>query len=193
MTCMRDLFMAAGSIIVQIGHIFPILRPLLWKQINDVKTSTTNLSKFLLEEIAKIEEKMDAITEPENFIQSYLLEMKNDKKGKLPKVSLQYSILDLFAAGTETTSSTLLWGMLYMMMNPEVQKNVQKELDEVVIGRENRPSWTNKSDLPYTEATILEIQRLCSLVPVIPHATVKPTTLGGYNLPAKCEVWMNLW
>lgn len=116
---------------MQIGHIFPILRPLLWKQINDVKTSTAKLNKFLLEEIAKNEEKMDAISEPENFIQSYLLEMKNDKDGKFPKVSLQYSILDLFAAGTETTSSTLLWGMLYMMMNPEVQKNVQKELDEV--------------------------------------------------------------
>lgn len=126
---------------------------------------------------------MDAFTEPENFIQSYLLEMKNDKEGKLPTVSLQYSILDLFAAGTETTSSTLLWGMLYMMMNPEVQKNVQKELDEV-IGRENRPSWTNKSDLHYTEATILEIQWLCSLVPVIPHATVKPTTLGAWIQPA---------
>ena len=45
-------------------------------------------------------------------------------------------MLDLFTAGTETTSSTLSWGMLFMILNPRVQTKVHAELDEVLRGEE---------------------------------------------------------
>ncbi|KAJ8020812.1 Cytochrome P450 2U1 [Holothuria leucospilota] len=192
MTCLRDWFTTTSSLMLQLGHVYPIIRPLLWKQARDVKNATGSLEKFLLGEIAKKEEKLDTISEPGDFVESYLLELKKDTEGKFKKLYLKHDIMDIFAAGTETTSTTLTWSVLYMMVHPEVQRKVQKELDQVV-GREKLPSWANKSDLPYTEATLLEIQRLSSLVPVVPHATLKPTTLGGYNLPAKCDVWLNLW
>ena len=42
---------------------------------------------------------------------------------------------------------------------PKVQEKVREEIYEV-IGKENIPSWAaNHVDLPYTEATIMEIQR----------------------------------
>jgi len=34
-------------------------------------------------------------------------------------------LLDLFIAGSETTSTTLNWAMLYMVLNPDIQKKVQ--------------------------------------------------------------------
>ena len=40
-------------------------------------------------------------------------------------------ILDLFAAGTETTSTTLQWFFIYMMYNQEVQEKCRKEIQEV--------------------------------------------------------------
>ena len=40
-------------------------------------------------------------------------------------------ILDLFAAGTETTSTTLQWFFIYMMYNQEVQERCRKEIQEV--------------------------------------------------------------
>ncbi|KAK1156730.1 cytochrome P450 2K1-like [Acipenser oxyrinchus oxyrinchus] len=42
---------------------------------------------------------------------------------------------NLFAAGTETTSTTLRWGLLLMMKYPHIQDKVQEEI-ESVIGRE---------------------------------------------------------
>jgi cytochrome P450 len=47
--------------------------------------------------------------------------------------------LDLFTAGGETLSSSLAFSLLYMILYPNVQKAVQKELDQVV-GRDRRPT-----------------------------------------------------
>lgn len=51
--------------------------------------------------------------------------------------------LDLFAAGSETTSNTLEFGLLYMILNPEIQKKVQVEIDHIV-GRNRFPNVTDK-------------------------------------------------
>lgn len=51
---------------------------------------------------------------------------------------LTYSVVNLFAAGTETTTSTLLWGILFMAENPEVQRKVQEEIDREVGSRSIR-------------------------------------------------------
>ena len=42
------------------------------------------------------------------------------------------TLFDLFLAGSETTSTTLNWAVLYMVRYPEVQARVQEELDSVV-------------------------------------------------------------
>jgi cytochrome P450 len=50
---------------------------------------------------------------------------------------------DLFVAGMETTSNTLAFCLLYMVLNPHVQNSIQKEMDSVV-GRNRRPSVDDK-------------------------------------------------
>lgn len=53
-------------------------------------------------------------------------------------------LLDLFMAGSETTSNTLGFAMLYMIVYPEVQAKVQAELDEFV-GRNRWPTFADRS------------------------------------------------
>ena len=40
-------------------------------------------------------------------------------------------LIDMFLAGMETTSSSLLWTFLFLLHHPEVQSKVHQELDEV--------------------------------------------------------------
>lgn len=55
------------------------------------------------------------------------------------------------------------------------KEKVQTEIDEVV-GRHRVPSLTDKGHLPFTEATIMEVQRLVVVVPLaIPHMASKTT------------------
>ena len=42
-----------------------------------------------------------------------------------------------------------------------MQDELRKEIFNV-IGEENQPSWSDRSEMPYTEATIMEIQRISS-------------------------------
>ena len=41
-------------------------------------------------------------------------------------------IIDLFIAGSETTSNTINWCILYLMEKPEVQKRCFEEIRQVV-------------------------------------------------------------
>ncbi|XP_070571422.1 cytochrome P450 2F3-like [Ptychodera flava] len=102
-------------------------------------------------------------------------------------------ILDMFAAGTETTSTTLMWAWLLMMKYPDVQYKVQEEIDRVV-GKHRFPVMSDGHDLPYTEATVAEVLRIAGTVPLsVPHWTVNDTSLFGYDIPKDTMVWPNLW
>ena len=74
-------------------------------------------------------------------------------------MQLQWIVFELFFAGTDTTSATLRFAILYMVTYPEIQRKVQQELDDV-IGREKLPTTRDRHNLPYTDATLLEVRAL---------------------------------
>ena len=45
--------------------------------------------------------------------------------------SLICCLHDLFIAGSETTSTTLLWSIVFLMRHPEIQERIHTELDGV--------------------------------------------------------------
>uniref|UniRef100_A0A803TUT7 Uncharacterized protein n=1 Tax=Anolis carolinensis TaxID=28377 RepID=A0A803TUT7_ANOCA len=97
--------------------------------------------------------------------------------------NLLQSTLDLFVAGTETTSATLHWAVLYMAVYPEIQAKVQAEIDSV-IGQSHLPAMADRDNMPYTNAVIHEIQRRSSIVVVnAPRLTANDTQVAGFHLP----------
>nr|KAF6381622.1 cytochrome P450 family 2 subfamily J member 2 [Pipistrellus kuhlii] len=108
---------------------------------------------------------------------------KGDDASSFNEENLIYSTVDLFFAGTETTSTTLRWGLLYMALNPEIQEKVQAEIDRV-IGQSKQPSTDARELMPYTNAVIHEVQRMGNIIPLnVPREVNNATTLAGYHLP----------
>ena len=68
------------------------------------------------------------------------------------------SFFEIFLAGNDTTSQTLSYLMMYMINFPDVQENVQAEIDKVVT-RSRMPLIEDQANLPYTTAVIAEAQR----------------------------------
>ncbi|XP_033740063.1 cytochrome P450 2B4-like [Pecten maximus] len=119
-----------------------------------------------------------------DFIDIYLQAKKNGKdtdiitSGQLFRV-----ILNLFNAGTDTTAASLNWSALYMISFPEVQERCQRDIDEVV-GQGRQVRMSDKSQLPYVEATLLEIQRLSNVaIASLPHTATRDAFVGGYRIP----------
>ncbi|KAB7501036.1 Cytochrome P450 2L1 [Armadillidium nasatum] len=93
------------------------------------------------------------------------------------------NVYDFFLGGSETTSSTLRWFFLYMARYQEIQKKVQKEIDEN-IPTGQQISLQDKDRLPYLEALSFEINRKVSLLPTsFPHEVTKNTLFQGYKIP----------
>uniref|UniRef100_A0A8C4Z716 Uncharacterized protein n=1 Tax=Gadus morhua TaxID=8049 RepID=A0A8C4Z716_GADMO len=100
--------------------------------------------------------------------------------------------MDLFLAGTETTTTTLQWGLLFMAHYPDIQKKVQAELD-IVVGSSRQPSISDRDSTPYTYSVIQETQRMGNILPLnIVRLTNRDTPLGKYTIPKGTVVMATL-
>ena len=162
----------------------------------NLKTNLTKLFKFT----SDIVNQHKVVCDPDSlndYIDVYLNEIDTHRKlgsnAYLNGKHLNFTLIALFGAGTETTSTTLRWAVKYMMANPDIQDRVQKEIDSVV-GRNRLPRLADKDDLPYTAATLLEIQRIVTVAPLgLAHSCDEETTLEGYTIPKGSIVLPNLW
>lgn len=146
------------------------------KNVEDNKRETNNI-------IADLKETLN----PEMcrcFVDVFLnrqqnLEVSEIKDSHYNDENLVYSVMNLFAAGTETTGNTLQWCLVFMAKYPHIQDQVQEELSRVVGSRQVQVE--DRKNLPYTDAVIHESQRLANIVPMaIPHKTSRDVTFQGY-------------
>jgi cytochrome P450 family 2 subfamily U polypeptide 1 len=100
-------------------------------------------------------------------------------------------MLDIILAGMETTSSSMSWFMLYMILNPDMQEIIQKEID-LAVGGDRTPCWNDAENMPYLQAVLCEVQRAVSLVVLAPTTTRQDVTIAGYHIPKGTAVLANL-
>ncbi|XP_067674111.1 cytochrome P450 2J6-like [Haliotis asinina] len=132
----------------------------------------------------------------DDFIHVYLKEMRHRQQKQetttLDLENLARTISDLFVAGTETTATTIRWTLVYFLNYPDIQERCFQEILENV-GQSRRPSMKDKTNLPYVEATILEVLRYADIAPTaVPHAVAQDVQFRGYTFPKGVTVMLNL-
>ncbi|XP_055355645.1 cytochrome P450 2J2-like [Paramacrobiotus metropolitanus] len=128
-----------------------------------------------------------------DFIDTYIAAVKEQQPATFNMNELQLTLDDLFEAGFETTTTTLRWAFLLMAAHPDIQSKVHDELDKVIpVG--SFVKLSNKEQLPYTEATITEVHRFASVVPMgVNHAAEEDTTIQGYDIPKGTWLQANIY
>lgn len=181
----NEAIMLAGSAQAQLYDVFPRLLKHLPGPHQTVLANYKEIMNFLKKEVEKHQEEWNP-DDPRDYIDVYLAEMEKKKEDPLAGFNidtLHVCTLDLLEAGTETTATTLRWGLVFMMHYPEIQEKVQAEIDRV-IGQSRQPTLDDRPNLPYTDAVIHEIQRMANIVPLgFPKMASKDTTLAGYFIP----------
>ncbi|XP_057651547.1 probable cytochrome P450 305a1 isoform X1 [Diorhabda carinulata] len=121
----------------------------------------------------------------DDLIYSFISEMKksNGAPTTFTEDQLLMVCLDIFIAGSQTTSNTLDFAIMMMILYPEIQEKVRNTLNEA-FDKTEHISYNCRGRVPYIEAVISEVQRYCHVIPVSgPKRTVKDAILGGYRIP----------
>lgn len=113
-------------------------------------------------------------------------------------------LLDLFAAGIDTTTSCIEWTMAELVKNPHVMARLRHEINSAMGGLAISSSISQTSPpqlreaqllcLPYLQACIKESLRLHPPAPLLlPHRAKEPCELAGYHIPEGAVVLVNVW
>ncbi|KAH8111079.1 cytochrome P450 [Phellopilus nigrolimitatus] len=96
-------------------------------------------------------------------------------------------------AGSDSNASPALTFILQAVLNPEMQKRGQEEID-AVVGRDTLPTFDDRENLPYVNAICKECLRWEALVPLgTAHSTDVDDHYNGYFIPAGTVVVPNQW
>ncbi|XP_030433787.1 cytochrome P450 2K1-like isoform X2 [Gopherus evgoodei] len=178
-----------GSPMVQLYNFYPSLGFLFGAPktvLRNVDELNAFLEKFFKEHRQEFNE--NNLT---GFVDAFLMKQQQESRNShthFHNENLLFSTLDLFAAGTETTSTTVRWGLLLMMKYPEIQGRIQEEMDQVIEPGQ-MPMLEDRKKLPYTDAVIHEIQRFSNIVPMsVSRSTSTDVNFRGYMIPKGIEV-----
>ncbi|XP_002756506.4 cytochrome P450 2C18 [Callithrix jacchus] len=170
---------------IQVCNNFPALIDYLPGSHNKVLKNFAYVKNYVLERIKEHQESLD-VNNPQDFIDCFLIKMEQEKHNQQSEFTIENliaTVTDVFGAGTETTSTTLRFGLLLLLKYPEVTAKVQEEIERVA-GRNRSPCMQDRSHMPYTDAVVHEIQRYIDLIPTnLPHAVTCDVKFRNYLIP----------
>ncbi|PAA93968.1 hypothetical protein BOX15_Mlig013417g1 [Macrostomum lignano] len=137
------------------------------------------------------------VSSPNDFLDAFLMEQEKlngrKKDHTFDDFQLKRTLTELFVAGTDTTSNTIRWALLYACLYPECQARVQAEID-AQIGRDRLPEHRDRKRMPYTLAFIDEVQRFATLAPfAVLHRCPRDVEFMGYDISSDDLIMTNLY
>ncbi|XP_059655475.1 geraniol 8-hydroxylase-like [Cornus florida] len=128
-----------------------------------------------------------------NDVLDTLLNISESNPNEIDQVHIDHMLVDLFAAGTDTTSSTLEWAMAEILHNPKTLLKAKAELDQI-LGKGSPVEESDIARLPYLQAIVKETFRLHPAVPfLIPRKVDANVEVCGYTVPKDAQVLVNAW
>ncbi|KAK9738185.1 Cytochrome P450 [Popillia japonica] len=129
-----------------------------------------------------------------DLIYEFITEMKkNTFNSYFTEDQLVMVCADILIAGAQTTSNTLDFAFLMMILHENIQCKVQEELDRVF--QSDVPiAYSDRINTPYTEAVLMEVERFLHVVPIIgPRRVLTDVKLEQYIIPKNTTVLISTY
>ncbi|KAF8266319.1 cytochrome P450 [Lactarius quietus] len=107
--------------------------------------------------------------------------------------TLSNALASLYAAGVDTTVSSMMTFLVACLLHPEAQKKAWDEID-TVVGRERLPTFEDRPKLPFVDAMCKEVLRWRPVTPLaVPHAAMEDGVYEGVFIPEGAVLVGNTW
>ncbi|EEF51896.1 cytochrome P450 736A117 [Ricinus communis] len=129
-----------------------------------------------------------------DFVDVLLSIQKENMSGfPIDLTSIKAIILDVLAAGTDSTYTLLEWAMTELLKHPGMMKKVQSEVREIV----NERSVITANDLErmlYLKAIMKETFRFHPPLPLlVPRVSTQDVRIKGYDIATGTQAIINAW
>ncbi|KAG4071346.1 hypothetical protein HA402_004050 [Bradysia odoriphaga] len=181
-------------------NMFPFLKTWFPKQMRyeehlNIHHEIHEFTESLIDD-AKEKRSQRLDTEPISFIEAFLdkiEENRGDADTIFTDEQLIIIVEDLFFGGLVTTGTLLTWSILFLVLNPDVQATLRRE----ILGKMKNPTDSMQAmelkKIPYLKATVLEILRMANIVPIpLPRCPTQDVKMKEYIIPKGSVLFYNL-
>ncbi|XP_024025579.1 cytochrome P450 71A25 [Morus notabilis] len=197
----KELLGGVGELlgIFNVGDYIPMLAWL--SHVNGLYGRMDKVAKdfdeFLEKVVEEHKEHVDDLNEDrhkDNLVDILLWIQKENLLGfPIDRTCIKALILDMFAAGTDTTYTVLEWAMTELLRHPKAMKKLQNEV-RTIVGHKTGVTEDDLEKMPYLKAVFKETLRLHPPVPLlVPRVSRKDVKIKGYDVVAGCQVFINAW
>ncbi len=127
--------------------------------------------------------------EPRDDLLSLLLAAVDEDGSKMSDRQLRDEVLTLLLAGHETTANTLTWTWHLLSLHPEVER----KLYDKVSALGGAPTAADAQKLSFTNAVVLESNRLFPPAWVLGREALTELEVGGFTMAKGTQVWLSQW
>ncbi|KAF9484255.1 cytochrome P450 [Pholiota conissans] len=151
-----------------------------------VKDQITRMQEVLYK---YVQDNLAAGTAAPSFVADFLDGCKTEEDHNV----LKETAATAYAAGADTTTSSLGTFFYAMAISPEVQKKAKEELERV-IGGDRLATYDDEDFLPYIQAVIREVFRWRPVVPLgVSHSATAEDVYKNYYIPKNTILVPNIW
>lgn len=177
------------------ADFLPFLLPLHAKNLKRMQKCTHEIRDFIMENI--IEDRYDSWTECNDgqydYVESLIDHVQRDLEPKMEWETALFALEDILGGHTATGNFMVkIFG--YIGQLPEVQQKIQHEIDRTLVkkrtGKCNVIELSDRNQMPYTEAVIMESLRLIAS-PIVPHVASQDSSIGGYLIEKDSLIFLN--
>lgn len=179
-----------------LGDFLPFLAPLDLQGLTRKMKNLTKRVDKIFDKIIEDHLKED-IAQKKDVLSNLLSIMSNPNNefflDSFGRDNVKAIMLDLFTAGIDTSSHTLVWALSALLSHPRVMNLLQEELDAIVT-KNRMVKESDLPNLPYLDMVVKETLRLYPTVPLLlPRECLEDVVVDGFTIRKNTRILINYW
>ncbi|KAJ4906983.1 hypothetical protein Rs2_10641 [Raphanus sativus] len=117
------------------------------------------------------------------------------QESKITRNHIKALFVDLFIAGTDTSTNTIQWTMAEIFNNPKILERLREEIDSVIENNNTTRliQETDLPNLPYLQAVVKEGLRLHPPAPLVLRSFQEGCKVRGFDVLEKTTLIVNCY